>query len=288
MGTWLRRLGRAVACLATVSALSVACGGDSEEDGDPAAPVTSAGIGPAGGVVASPFGAEIRVPAGALDSNVTLSISIADDAPAVPDELTALGDVYALTPHGQEFLKPVTIRIPFAGGTNPELYTAPDGGSWSRVAEATANAGVMSASVEHFSFFVVVEAQKIGRGGSSSSGGSPATGDGGSPSAQGGTGSGNEGGSTGAQAGSGSDGGGASAQAGSGSDSGGAPAVGAGGAGGSGPVCDGLCGHNLQPCCASDGGLPDPETCAMVGGFCLEQGTACSVDGVCQPIFATN
>ncbi len=273
MGTWVRRFARVLAYSVVVSALSAACGGDSDDD-DPSQPATSSSIGQEGGVVGSPSGAQIYVPAGALDAPTALTISVAADAPELPGELATLGDVYALTPHGQEFNQAVTIRIPYAGGSNPVLYTAPDGGSWSLVEGARRGNGVMSADVTHFSFFVVVEGKSAGGGGAGNSGGSPTVGDGGSGSAQAGSGS-SDGGSTGSSAG------GVGAQGGStGSDGGGSPAGGAGGAGGS-TGC-GPCGGDGQPCCPAAGAVM-LGNCIWGNGSC-NQGYVCTTPGTCAGV----
>lgn len=98
-------------------------------------------------------GASVDVPAGASD----VAVSIATDAPPLPSGVTALGSVFAFTPHGKTFAAPVTIRVPFtapASGT-PVLYTASPGGTWAPVEGATNTGGTSVAKVSHFSYFAV-------------------------------------------------------------------------------------------------------------------------------------
>lgn len=85
------------------------------------------GIGASGGTVNGPNGATIVIPAGALSQNTNIAIAQSSTgAPALPSGLTAVGEMFALTPHGTQFATPVTITIPFnestTNGTTPLLY----------------------------------------------------------------------------------------------------------------------------------------------------------------------
>ena len=98
-------------------------------------------------------------PAGALDAPTSITVAVASDAPPLPANLTALGDVFSFTPHGQAFADRVTINVPFtapATGT-PQLYGASaDDKVWAPVTDATTAGGALSTQVLHFSYFVVV------------------------------------------------------------------------------------------------------------------------------------
>ena len=118
------------------------------------------GIGPAGGTVDGPNGARVVIPAGALANFVDIRVTAAGaGAPAFPPAgVTAIGSVYAFTPHGTAFAQPATVRVPFdpaavpAGGT-PRLYRAEPGGSFAEVAGATVSGNFLEAQVSGFSFF---------------------------------------------------------------------------------------------------------------------------------------
>jgi hypothetical protein len=67
-------------------------------------------LGPAGGTVVGPDGVSVKVPAGALNKSVTVSISEAGSGyPALPVGQALAGAVYAFEPHGQRFAADVQI-----------------------------------------------------------------------------------------------------------------------------------------------------------------------------------
>jgi hypothetical protein len=130
-------------------------------------PVTKQ-IGPTGGKVETPSGAQVVVPAGALTTPTEIAIAeipgtMAASMPTVPVSITKTGGVYAVTPHGTTFAAPVTLRIPTdaalaaraPAASALRLYTAPVGGAWTAVATAKAVGEAFEAEVMHFSFFVV-------------------------------------------------------------------------------------------------------------------------------------
>jgi hypothetical protein len=143
-------------------------GPDTGSDTDVAS--TSGMIGPAGGVVTSPSGAAVSVPAGALTAPAAIAVAVVPlgtatapaGLPALQAAVSPASDVVALTPHGQTFSTPVTVRIPFqqalaagAGSQPLHLYTAAPGGSWSEVTGARVVGAAVEADVAHFSFFIV-------------------------------------------------------------------------------------------------------------------------------------
>lgn len=120
--------------------------------------VGSASIGPAGGTVNGFYGAQIVVPAGALASTVTIGLSRdSTNSPAFAVTSTdAVGATYELTPHGQSFTVPVTLRIPFDAAqvpndTVPVLYKAETGGAFTAL-PTTVNGNFLEATVTGFSW----------------------------------------------------------------------------------------------------------------------------------------
>ena len=122
--------------------------------------VGSAVIGPAGGTVNGFYGAQIIVPPGALPGPVTIGLtrdSSNSPAYAVP-ETDAIGATYELTPHGQAFTVPVTVRIPFdpaqvSNDAEPQIYKAEAGGTFAALT-TTVNGNFLEASVTSFSWVI--------------------------------------------------------------------------------------------------------------------------------------
>ena len=117
------------------------------------------GVGPAGGTVTGPNGAQVIIPAGALSSYVLITVTQdATGAPTFPPGgVTPTSAVYAFLPHGTAFQKPVTIQVPFdptqvPAGRTPTLYKAEQGGSFAPVAGATVSGNFVTASVSTFSW----------------------------------------------------------------------------------------------------------------------------------------
>lgn len=145
-----------------LAAVLAACGGS----GSSAPPAAPAAAGPVtvdagGGTVTGPGGATVTVPPGATSAPVTIQIAEdATGAPAMPAGVAAAGRIYAVTPHGALFDRPVTVRIPYdsAGVTGDQdlaLLQAEPGGSWSRVQTLVRGPGEVLAQVTGFSFFTV-------------------------------------------------------------------------------------------------------------------------------------
>lgn len=151
--------------LAAAYLLLSACGGGSGSassgggtTGGAQAPI---GIGSSGGTVNGPNGAKIVVPAGALSQTTNIAIAQSSaGAPALPAGLTAIGEVFALTPHGTQFAIPVTITVPFnssaTNGATPLLYKTNAQGTWEPVAGATFSAGMATSQISSFSYAQVV------------------------------------------------------------------------------------------------------------------------------------
>lgn len=146
-------LGARLAALMCSAALVLsACGG-----GDDA--VAPAGrIGPAGGTVSGPNGAQVVIPPGALAADTAIAVTAASRSADMPSGNASVGTVYSFTPHGQTFAVPVTITVPVdpaqvpAGATVGLLKTANGAaGPWREVTGATRAADFVSGQVTSFS-----------------------------------------------------------------------------------------------------------------------------------------
>lgn len=117
-------------------------GGDEDGGDDASTPGHSKEqvVGSAGGTVEAPSGVSIEIPAGALPSDVTITIDEAIFPPS-PEGAIPLGKTFQLGPEGQTFAKPVKVKLPWSGPDNVpvEIAHAPKGGgTWTRLTE---NAG---------------------------------------------------------------------------------------------------------------------------------------------------
>ena len=98
--------------------------------------MTSQVVGAAGGTVSAPDGTQVVIPAGALSSDVTITIALNESAPALTQALS-VAPAHVFGPEGQTFAKPVSVTLPFqpanlpSGATEKDLavYTAPQGSS---------------------------------------------------------------------------------------------------------------------------------------------------------------
>jgi len=120
------------------------------------APVT---VGASGGTVSLPDGAAVEIPAGALDKTTVIAVRVLATVPELPDILSARGKAYAFEPHGTRFLKPVTLRLPFAGAADALFAARLDDASdtsWERVSGGKAAGHLLALSVTHFSIYRVV------------------------------------------------------------------------------------------------------------------------------------
>ena len=150
-----------IAAVCLLVGLSACGGGGGEGQGaatPPPPPPPPAGIGPAGGTVSGPNGAQVVIPPGALTTNVDIKVEMtATGAPALPTTVTAAGQTFAFTPHGTIFAVPVTVTLPFDAATvptglTPGLYKTNAQDQWEAVANATVDAGTMTAQITTFSF----------------------------------------------------------------------------------------------------------------------------------------
>ncbi len=153
--------------IASLCSAFIACGGGSGDDATSApapspSPAPAGSVGAAGGTVTGPAGAQVVVPAGALGQNTVIGVAQSSTgAPALPASVTALGPMFAFTPHGTSFAAPVTITVPFdpalvPAGTPPALYKTNAQNQWEPVASASFGSNTVTADVTGFSFVQVV------------------------------------------------------------------------------------------------------------------------------------
>jgi uncharacterized delta-60 repeat protein len=156
--TLVRWAGVALACIALV-----ACGGGGSGDGDTPAspPPVTALIGAAGGTVTGPNDATVVIPAGALATDIDITVAQTNaGAPALPTGVTAFGATFAFTPHGTTFATPVTVTVPFdpalvPAGVQPALYKTNAGEqAFEPVAGASVVGSALVAQVSSFSLIV--------------------------------------------------------------------------------------------------------------------------------------
>lgn len=144
-----RRLARA----ALVSLLCLSCGDD-----DPAKPASGSGqtgevkkaVGPGGDTI-TVGGAVVTFPEGALDKTVEVTITATDDPP--PAEFEAISKVFKCEPSGTDFLKPVTMKMPFSDDGKPAsmFWTSGADPTFKELADSKKEGATMTATVKHFS-----------------------------------------------------------------------------------------------------------------------------------------
>ena len=144
-----------------------ACGGGGD-DGNGGTPSTGQVVGAAGGTVSGPNGAKVVIPAGALASDVTINVAqTAAGSPALPGGVTALGPMFAFTPHGTSFAMPATVTLPFdptlvPAGVTPELYKTNAQNEWVPVPGAVFTATSVTAQFTGFSHAQPVQGVRRG------------------------------------------------------------------------------------------------------------------------------
>ena len=122
--------------------------------------MTSAVVGPTGGMVASSDGAlQVAIPAGALSSDVTVTI-----VPTPPPGSGSVGTVYEIGPTGTQFAIPVTLTFDYGAtnvaGTDPSMLRVATyaGGSWEILSGASLDmqAQTVSGTTMHLSPYGIV------------------------------------------------------------------------------------------------------------------------------------
>jgi hypothetical protein len=119
-------------------------------------------IGSGGGTVTTAGGSGVRIPSGALTSDVSITVQLATNAP-LPSEGTPVGPTYLLGPEGQKFARPVTVTLEFDptelfDGESADdiiIYTSPkENPSFVPLVTSVVDANHVSATTTHFSYVV--------------------------------------------------------------------------------------------------------------------------------------
>ena len=130
----------------------------------PAPPVAVQGtIGSTGGTLATPGGARVVIPKGALTADTTIGVEeTAAGAPPLPAGAKTFGPIVAFIPHGTNFALPATITLPFdpasvPSGTKLALAKTNDSQTgWEVIRGSMVNGNTISAPVFDFSFATVL------------------------------------------------------------------------------------------------------------------------------------
>ncbi len=143
--------------------------GGPDGGGEDVAPVRQA-VGPSGGSVKTSDGSGVTIPAGALGSEVTVTVTPTPLAPT-PSGSTAVGAPFVLGPEGQQFSSPVTVTLSFDPAKLPSGFTANDvvimtaaAGStdFTALSGSRVDGTHVSATTTHFSVFVPTVASQSG------------------------------------------------------------------------------------------------------------------------------
>jgi hypothetical protein len=128
---------------------------DSGDSGAEGAAVTQT-IGAAGGSV-SAGGAVLTIPAGALASDI--QISITPSADSIPAGYTGLSPLYRLGPKDAVFLTPATVELALTStGPSPTVFLSNSGGGYDALATSVASSGVSAPMTHLGDCFVAVGA----------------------------------------------------------------------------------------------------------------------------------
>jgi hypothetical protein len=118
-------------------------------------------VGPSGGTVAAGQSASVALPAGALSSNTTITVTPTEATP--PTSTVAVGTPYLFGPEGTQFAVPVTVTLEFSPSLLPTgmsagdvvVYTAPANTTdYQPLTTSIVDATHVSAQTTHFSIFV--------------------------------------------------------------------------------------------------------------------------------------
>lgn len=153
--------GPALAAALALAASLTACG-----DGPASTPPTTVSIGPAGGQIAH-AGAELVIPAGALEVEVALTALTTQAPSPLPAQVEAAGPVIGFLPHGLAFATPASMMLPYTpgrGGLAVWSLGGPESITWERVEPVTFAAGQARFGVSHLSFYVVTATPGAGSG----------------------------------------------------------------------------------------------------------------------------
>ena len=131
--------------------LAAACGGGDDDGvgGGADGGSTTSTVGPEGGSVAI-AGAELVIPAGALDAEVAITIEAT--AEEIPGGFVGSSPVFRFEPDGLVFAEPVAATIEFAGdGGGLDLIWSTEAGDGYEAMGATTDGQMMVGAITHFS-----------------------------------------------------------------------------------------------------------------------------------------
>jgi hypothetical protein len=117
--------------------------------------------------ITGPAGATVTVPPGASVNPVSITIAQnPGDAPPIDARATRLSSVFAVTPHGAQFSKPVTVRIPLETGPLDQdepvlVLKAEQGEDWVSFGAFALDDDAVEVPVTGFSYFAVVQLQSL-------------------------------------------------------------------------------------------------------------------------------
>lgn len=105
-------------------------------------------------------GAALRIPAGALSEDTTITGATRASA-GLPEETRLLSEVYEFSPSGLQFNVPATLSIEFAVGATPSdeaviAYLNEETQTWEPLSDSVVSGSVVTASITHFSGYGVV------------------------------------------------------------------------------------------------------------------------------------
>lgn len=133
-------------------------GGSPGDEELPDVPQQSRRIGSTGGTLAM-AGVEVRIPAGALSDETTLTLTVVDEVDALPaldDGLERDSRIVILQPHGTQFAQPVTITIPHDGRGRRVFRLADEADAdWEPVADVSTSDVAATFQTQTFSYYVV-------------------------------------------------------------------------------------------------------------------------------------
>ncbi len=139
---WIAALGATVAC----------AGANSDDDLPAANPAMTLTAGDA--VLEIPEGA---IPVG--EDPEQIKFKQAEPDQAIPDQYNVVSDIYQLKPHGFEFDLPVTLKLPYDGGSvglATVWLESDEHISWSQGPPAADEDGLAVFDIDHFSFYAVI------------------------------------------------------------------------------------------------------------------------------------
>lgn len=136
-----------------VAMLIAACGSD-----DNSGPITQVSklIGPSGGTVELADGGKVEIPAGALPSSTTITVTEVKNPPPLPPNLEAAGKAFAFEPHGLVFERPVKVTLPIDGAeadVRPMKLDDGEDTTWQTVVGADKVEGKLELETSSFSIY---------------------------------------------------------------------------------------------------------------------------------------